>query len=93
VPAKTDGTAQFTIDIHEPGMVTVVVAHPPTFGGKVASVDANLARAVPGVVDIKQIPSGVAVYADATWPVLKARARRSESGGTTAPPRSGVPRS
>jgi len=73
VPAKTNGTAQFTIDIREPGMLTVVVVHPPRFGGKVASVDAVQARAVPGVVDVKQIPSGVAVYADSTWPALKAR--------------------
>jgi isoquinoline 1-oxidoreductase beta subunit len=73
VPAKTNGTAQFTIDIREPGMLTVVVFHPPRFGSKVASVDATQARAVPGVVDVKQIPSGVAVYADNTWPALKAR--------------------
>ena len=73
VPAKTNGTAQFTIDIREPGMLTVVVFHPPRFGSKVASVDAAQARAVPGVVDVKQIRSGVAVYADSTWPALKAR--------------------
>jgi isoquinoline 1-oxidoreductase subunit beta len=73
VPAKTNGTAQFTIDIREPGMLTVVVAHPPRFGSRVANVDAAQARAVPGVVDVKQIPSGVAVYADSTWPALKAR--------------------
>ena len=73
VPPKTNGTAQFTIDIREPDMLTVVVAHPTRFGGKVANVDAAQARAVPGVVDVKQIPSGVAVYADSTWPALKAR--------------------
>ena len=73
VPAKTNGTAQFTIDIREPGMLTVVVARAPRFGGKVASFDAAEARAVPGVVDVKQIPSGVAVYAESTWPALKGR--------------------
>jgi isoquinoline 1-oxidoreductase subunit beta len=73
VPAKTNGTAQFTIDIREPGMLTVVVVHPPRFGSKVATLDSAQARAVPGVVDVKQIPSGVAVYADSTWPALKAR--------------------
>jgi isoquinoline 1-oxidoreductase subunit beta len=73
VPAKTNGTAKFTIDIREPGMLTVAVAHPTRFGSKVAGVDATQARAVPGVVDVKQIPSGVAVYADSTWPALKAR--------------------
>jgi len=73
VPGKTNGTAQFTIDIREPGMLTVVVAHPPRFGGKVARVDDTQARTIPGVVDIKQLPSGVAVYAEGTWPALKAR--------------------
>jgi len=29
VPSKTNGTAHFTIDVNEPGMLTVVVAHPP----------------------------------------------------------------
>src|SRR5262249_53856806 len=72
-PAKSNGTAQFTIHIPEPGMLTVVVAHPPRFGSRVASVDDAQARTVPGVVDIKQLSSGVAVYADGTWPALKAR--------------------
>ena len=72
-PGKSNGTAQFTIDIREPGMLTVVVAHPPRFGSRVASVDDTQARTVPGAVDIKQLSSGVAVYADGTWPALKAR--------------------
>jgi isoquinoline 1-oxidoreductase subunit beta len=73
--AKTNGTALFTFDIHEPGMLTVVVAHPPRFGAKVVSVDATAAQAVEGVVAVKQIPSGVAVYANGTWPALKGRDR------------------
>ncbi|MGH8129262.1 MAG: molybdopterin cofactor-binding domain-containing protein [Steroidobacteraceae bacterium] len=72
-PAKSNGTALFTMDIHEPGMLVAVVAHPSRFGAKVASVDATQARAVPGVVDIKQLPSGVAVYAHRTWPAIRAR--------------------
>lgn len=70
---KSTGKAQFTIDIHTPEMLTVVVARPPRFGGKVASFDASEAKKVKGVVDIKQIPSGVAVYATGTWPALKGR--------------------
>ena len=46
--AKSNGKAQFTIDIREPGMLTVVVARPPRFGGKVASFDAAEALPVPG---------------------------------------------
>ncbi len=70
---KTNGTAQYTIDIREPGMLTVLVAHPPRFGGKVAAFDAAAARAVPGVVDVRQVPTGVAVYAQGYWPARKGR--------------------
>jgi len=70
---KARGKAQFTIDIHAPNMLTVVVARPPRFGGKVASFDAADALKVKGVVDVKQIGSGVAVYANGMWPALKGR--------------------
>ena len=70
---KANGSAQFTIDIREPGMLTVLVARPPRFGGKVASFDATATRSVAGVVDVKQIPSGVAVYAQGFWPASKGR--------------------
>jgi isoquinoline 1-oxidoreductase beta subunit len=74
-PAKSNGTAQFTIDIREPDMLTVMVARPPRFGGKVASFDAKEALAQPGVVDVKQISSGVAVYAQGTYPAMQGRSR------------------
>jgi isoquinoline 1-oxidoreductase beta subunit len=71
--AKTDGTALYTIDVTRPGMLTAVVAHAPKFGAKVASFDASRARAVPGVVDVVQISTGVAVLAEGFWPALKGR--------------------
>lgn len=61
---KTDGTAKFGMDIQFPGLLTAVVAHAPVFGGNVRSFDATKARAVPGVRQIVQIPTGVAVIAD-----------------------------
>lgn len=73
IPSKTNGTAQFTIDIHEPDMLTVVVAHPARFGAKVAKFDDSAARKIPGVVDVKAVPSGVAVYATGMWPAIKGR--------------------
>ena len=73
--AKSNGTAQFTLDIREPGMLTVLVARPPRFGGKVASLDAKEALAQPGVIDIKQISSGVAVYAQGTYQAMRGRDR------------------
>lgn len=71
--AKIRGQARFTQDVHLPGMLTAVVAHPPRFGGKVKSFDAKAARAVKGVVDVVAIPSGVAVLAKDTWSAKKGR--------------------
>ena len=70
---KTNGKAFYTLDINEPDMLTVVVARPPKFGGTVASFDATAAKAVPGVVDVKQVPTGIAVYAKGFWPAKTGR--------------------
>lgn len=64
--AKSDGTARYTQDVRLPNMLTAMVAHPPRFGAKVRSFDADAARKIPGVVDVFQIPSGVAVVAQDT---------------------------
>src|SRR5690606_34589458 len=71
--AKTDGSALFTLDVYRDGMLTVVVAHPPKFGARVASYDDSAAMQVQGVRKVAQIPSGVAVYADNTFAALKGR--------------------
>ncbi|RNF33530.1 xanthine dehydrogenase family protein molybdopterin-binding subunit [Paracoccus methylarcula] len=71
--AKTDGSAQFTLDVYRDGMLTVVVAHPPKFGAKVASFDDSAALQVSGVQKVAQVPTGVAVYADNTYAALKGR--------------------
>ncbi|MBP7336276.1 xanthine dehydrogenase family protein molybdopterin-binding subunit [Niveispirillum sp.] len=65
--AKSNGTAIFTQDVRLPDMLVAMVAHSPRFGGVVKSFDDKAARAVPGVVDIFQIPSGVAVVARDTF--------------------------
>src|SRR5689334_7090838 len=72
-PAKVDGSAQFGIDVKVPGMLVAVVARCPTIGGKVASFDATKAKAVPGVKDVVQISSGVAVVGDGYWNAKKGR--------------------
>ena len=65
--AKTNGTAKFTIDVQEEGLLVAMVAHAPRFGGKLKSFDDAAARKVPGVVDVFKIPTGVAVVAKDTW--------------------------
>jgi isoquinoline 1-oxidoreductase beta subunit len=70
---KTDGTAIFTQDIRMPGMLTAVVLHPPRFGARVKAVRDRRARDSGGVVDVLQIPSGVAVLATDFWSAKKGR--------------------
>jgi len=64
---KTNGTAVYTLDATRPGMLTALVAHAPKFGARVTSFDDSKARAVAGVVDVVQIPTGVAVLANGYW--------------------------
>lgn len=70
---KTSGQTIYSLDIRRPGQVTAVVAHAPLFGATVKTFDAAKARKVPGVVDVVQIPTGVAVLARDTWSALKGR--------------------
>ncbi|MDH2327021.1 molybdopterin-dependent oxidoreductase [Cereibacter sp. SYSU M97828] len=70
---KTNGTAQFTMDIHREGMLTVLVARPPAFGATLVSFDDKAALAVPGVEMVRRIGAGVAVYAKGTYAALKGR--------------------
>ncbi|MEJ2451463.1 MAG: xanthine dehydrogenase family protein molybdopterin-binding subunit [Gammaproteobacteria bacterium] len=73
IPAKTNGTAIYTQDITLPGMLTAVVAHPPRFGARVKNFDASLTRNIRGIIDVVQIPTGVAVLAADFWSAKKGR--------------------
>jgi isoquinoline 1-oxidoreductase beta subunit len=73
VAEKTRGAATFTQDVQLDGMLTAVVAHPPLFGATVKSFDATKAKAVAGVVDVVQIPTGVAVLGKSFWAAKKGR--------------------
>jgi len=80
----TTGRAVYGIDARAEGMYHAVVARPPVYGGKVASLDEAEALKVPGVVkvlriDAPSIPSafqplgGVAVIARNTWAAMRGR--------------------
>lgn len=76
--AKSTGQQNFGIDVSLPETRVVLIARPPTFGGKVVSFDATEAKAVKGVDDVLQVDldlgaSGVAVYASGYWPAKVAR--------------------
>src|SRR6202158_6618570 len=72
-PSKTNGSAQFGLDVSLPGMLTAVVARPPVFGGRVGKFDASESLKVRGVKAVEQVESGVAVIAERFWPAKVGR--------------------
>ncbi len=72
-PMKVDGSATFGLDVRIPGMLFAVIARPPVIGAKLAKLDDAAARAVPGVVEVKEIPAGIAVYGRNTWAARRGR--------------------
>jgi len=73
VPAKVDGTAQFTLDVELPGMLVALLKRPPLFGATVRTFDPAAAAAVPGVVKVVQVPRGIAVIAKSFWAAKQGR--------------------
>jgi isoquinoline 1-oxidoreductase beta subunit len=57
------GAARYTLDLDVPGAAPVLVARPPTLRGTVQTLDASAALAMPGVVGVVPLPSGVAIAA------------------------------
>ena len=72
-PAKCNGTAVYTGDVKLPGLLTAVIAFPPSFGAKMVSFDASAAKKVKGVTDVVAVPEGVAVVARSTWAAISGR--------------------
>lgn len=72
-PEKINGSAKFGIDVYLPGVLTVLVARSPVFGGKVKSFNADEARKLLGVQGVYQVPTGIAVAATGFWPAKTAR--------------------
>lgn len=71
--AKSTGKQDYTIDVTLPGLLSAVMIHPPLFGAKVKRFDAGAAKAMKGVIDVVQVPRGIAVVADNFWRAMKAR--------------------
>lgn len=73
LPDKVAGRTVFGLDVRRPDQLFARVARPPTFGGRVTGFEDAAARAVPGVVEVVQVPSGVAVVATNTWAAERGR--------------------
>lgn len=78
---KTNGVAEFGLDIKVPGMLVASVERSPVFVGKVKSFDDTEALKVPGVKSVMKTKmpvfssttEGVAVVADTYWAALQGR--------------------
>ncbi len=82
--AMTTGRAVYGQDLRRDGMKIAVIARPPVWGAKLASLDASEAERVPGVERIVRLPEatppsgfhplgGVAVVATNTWAAIQGR--------------------
>ena len=81
VPLKTNGKAEFGIDVQVPGMLYATVERCPVIGGTLKSFDATEALKVAGVVKVVEAERivgkyhfvGVAVIANSYWDALQGR--------------------
>ena len=96
VEAKCDGSAEFGIDVQVPGMVYASVLRAPVEGERPIAVDGAAALQVAGVLEVVELPWGVAVVAETveaslagkdalevTWSG-ESRFRRVDSGAVLA---------
>ncbi|PWE34332.1 isoquinoline 1-oxidoreductase [Maritimibacter sp. 55A14] len=70
--AKATGTAEFGIDVRLPDMVFATVRMTPHLGGGMKGFDATAARAMPGVIEVIDLGTGIAVVASNTWLAFQA---------------------
>ncbi len=67
LPAKLDGSANFTADIRLPEMVHVALRHAPLGRTRAIRIDRAAAMTVPGVVEVVEDEDWVAVAAGSRW--------------------------
>lgn len=70
---KSTGQAIFAIDVEVPDMAYAAVLRAPVEDERPVRIDDTQAREMPGVIDIVELPDGVAVVAESLWIALGAR--------------------
>lgn len=63
LPSKTNGTAEYSIDVEHRGLLYGAVLRAPVEGAAPEAVDDGAARKIPGIVKIVRLPYGVGVIA------------------------------
>jgi isoquinoline 1-oxidoreductase beta subunit len=72
-PEIVTGSAKYGLDTRLPGMLFAAVARCPVAGGKATRFDPSRAKRVAGVVDVVEIPGGIAVLGQDSWAALSGR--------------------
>jgi isoquinoline 1-oxidoreductase beta subunit len=73
IPAKTDGSAQYAIDVQVPNMAYATVLRSPVEKGTPEQVDDVAALAVPGVLKVVPLKNSVGVVAETIEAAFKGR--------------------
>ena len=61
IPAKTDGSAKYGIDVQVPGMVYATMLRSPVEGGAPEIIDDAQAKKIPGVTQTVKLRDAVAI--------------------------------
>jgi isoquinoline 1-oxidoreductase beta subunit len=70
---KVNGKAQFGLDVQRPNLHTALVAHPPVFGARPASFNADKVKGIAGITHVVEIRNGVAIVAKSFWAAKRGR--------------------
>jgi isoquinoline 1-oxidoreductase beta subunit len=73
VKSKTNGSAQFGIDVSVPDMVYATILEAPLEGAKAENINADEAMAIPGISKVIPLPFGVAVIGNSVHATRLAR--------------------
>ena len=73
VPSKTDGSAQYAIDVKIPGMVIGMIERSPVHGSSPTIQNEEAIRAMDGVVDVIKLDHGIGILASSFSKALKAK--------------------
>lgn len=77
IPAKVTGGAAYIQDMRPPGMVHARIVRPPSYGARLASVDAGAVEKAPGVLKVVRDSNFLAVIAKDEYQAIKAMRRLS----------------
>jgi len=79
LPGKVNGSAIYSIDLQVPGMLYGAVLESPVDGAAPEQFNESKVGAIPGLVAIVRLPSGIGVLAETPWAAFDAKATIAES--------------